>query len=318
MKIVTLTMNPALDKSSRVHHIRPDSKLRCDPPKYQPGGGGINVSRAIQKLGSKSMCAYLAGGPHGELMQLLLKEEGVEQHIIPIEKWTRENFVVVDKSNNQQYRFGMPGADVSEKEWQQALKDMQSLCKKADYVVGSGSLPPGAPQDFWAQMARIAKENDARCIIDTSGEALQMAAEEGVYLLKPNLGELGSLTHKDSVTAMEQEELAKQLISEGKSEVVVVSMGPQGAMLVAEDKVVYVHAPTVHKKSTVGAGDSMVAGMVLSLSQNKSLLEVVSFGVASGSAATMNEGTELCKKEDTEKLYQWILSKHEKNNRSSI
>lgn len=309
MKIVTLTMNPALDKSSKVNNIKPDSKLRCDPPQYQPGGGGVNVSRAIHKLGGESLCAYLSGGPDGEVMQKLLDEEAVKQHVIPIQNWTRQNFIVVDKSNNQQYRFGLPGAEVSEKEWKQTLKDMESLCQKADYVVGSGSLPPGAPQDFWARLARIAKSNDARYIVDTSGEALNLAAEEGVYLLKPNLGELGSLTHKESVTALEQEDLAKKLISDNKAEVVVVSMGPQGAMLVAENEILYVPAPTVHKKSTVGAGDSMVAGMVLSLAQNKSLTEVVAFGVASGTAATMNEGTGLCKKEDTEKLYQWILSK---------
>lgn len=309
MKIVTLTMNPALDKSSRVTNIRPDSKLRCDPPKYQPGGGGINVSRAIHKLGGESRCSYLAGGPHGQHIQLLLDEEGVAQHVIPVEGWTRENFIVVDKSNNQQYRFGMPGDEVSEKEWQQTLKEMETLCQKADYIVGSGSLPPGVPQDFWARLARIAKNNDARYIVDTSGEALEMAANEGVYLLKPNLGELGALSNKESVTAMEQEDLARKLISSQLCEVVVVSMGPQGAMLVAEDQVIYVPAPTVLKKSTVGAGDSMVAGMVLSLSQNKPLQEVVAFGVASGTAATMNEGTGLCKKEDTEKLYQWILTK---------
>jgi 6-phosphofructokinase 2 len=309
MKIVTLTMNPALDKSSRVDNIRPDSKLRCDPPQYQPGGGGINVSRAVRKLGGSSTCAYLAGGPNAEVMQVLLKEEGVEQHTITIEGWTRENFVVVDKSNNQQYRFGMPGAEVSEKEWQHTLDEMKVLCQQADYVVGSGSLPPGAPQDFWGRLVKIGRDNDARCIIDTSGEALQAAAEEGVYLLKPNLGELSSLTHQKSVTAMEQEELAKKLIDSGKTEVVVVSMGPRGAMLAAKDLVEYIPAPTVHKKSTVGAGDSMVAGMVLRLAQGKDLKEVVCYGVASGTAATLNEGTGLCKKEDTDRLYQWIKAK---------
>jgi len=309
MKIVTLTMNPALDKSSKVDSIRPDSKLRCEAPTYQPGGGGINVSRAIHKLGGESVCSYLAGGPNADIMKQLLQDEGVKQHIIGIENWTRENFTVVDKSNNQQYRFGMPGAEVSEQEWQQTLKEMEALCKEADYVVGSGSLPPGVPQDFWARLARIAKNNDTRYIVDTSGDALELAAEEGVYLLKPNLGELGSLSKKDSVTAMEQEELARKLISDKMAEVVVVSMGPQGAMLISNDDMIYVPAPTVHKKSTVGAGDSMVAGMVVSLSQGKALREVVAFGVASGTAATMNEGTGLCKKEDTESLFQWILTK---------
>ncbi|MFP4094753.1 MAG: 1-phosphofructokinase family hexose kinase [Cyclobacteriaceae bacterium] len=309
MKIVTLTMNPALDKSSSVNNIRPDSKLRCDPPNYQPGGGGINVARAINKLGGKAKCAYLAGGPNGEVMQHLLKEEGVEQHIISIKNWTRENFVVVDKSNKQQYRFGMPGAEVSEKECQQALEQMEDLCQRADYVVGSGSLPPGAPADFWAKLAHIARKNNARCIIDTSGEPLLAAAEEGVYLLKPNLGELGALTNKQSITALEQEDLARRLIDEGKSEVIVVSMGPQGAMLVTKEELCYIPAPTVHKKSTVGAGDSMVAGMVMSLAKDMPLTDVARYGVAAGTAATMNEGTALCKKEDTENLFKWIKSR---------
>jgi 6-phosphofructokinase 2 len=309
MKIVTLTVNPALDKSSRVDNIRPDSKLRCDPPNYQPGGGGINVSRAIHKLGGSSTCVYLAGGPNSEVMRSLLEEEGVEQHIIEIEGWTRENFVVVDKSNNQQFRFGMPGAQVNEQEWQHALEEMKVRCRQADYVVGSGSLPPGVPQDFWGRLVKVGRDNSARCIIDTSGEALQMAAEEGVYLLKPNLGELSLLTHQKSVTAMEQEELARKLIESGKTEVVVVSMGPRGAMLAAKDRVEYILAPTVHKRSTVGAGDSMVAGMVLRLTQGHDLKDVVCYGVASGTAATLNEGTALCNKEDTDHLYQWIKAK---------
>jgi 6-phosphofructokinase 2 len=309
MKIITLTMNPALDKSSKVSNIRPDSKLRCDPPSYQPGGGGINVARAINKLGGQAKCAYLAGGPNAEVMQHLLREEEVEQHIISIQNWTRENFVVVDKANGQQFRFGMPGAEVSEEECRKTLEEMESLCHQADYVVGSGSLPPGAPTDFWAKLAHIARKNDARCVIDTSGEPLLAAAEEGVYLLKPNLGELGALTDKKSITAHDQEDLARKLISDEKCEVVVVSMGPQGAMLVSRDELCYIPAPTVHKQSTVGAGDSMVAGMVMSLASDMPLADMARYGVAAGTAATMNEGTALCKKEDTDRLYQWIKNR---------
>lgn len=177
-------------------------------------------------------------------------------------------------------------------------------------MVASGSLPPEAPKDLFARIARIAKANQAKCIIDTSGASLIEAANEGVYLLKPNLGELSALSGKPSITALEQEKLATQLIEENKCEVVVVSMGPQGAMLVTRGQdAVYIPAPTVHKKSTVGAGDSMVAGMVISLARQKPLKEVVMYGVAAGTAATMNEGTDLCNKEDTEKLFQWIRSK---------
>lgn len=310
MKVVTLTLNPAIDKSASVKGIRPDSKLRCSKPVYHAGGGGVNVSRAMHKLGGDSLCVYMAGGSTGDMMQNLLEEEGIQQHVVRVQDRTRENFVVVDTTNNQQYRFGMPGHEVTEDEISTLLETMQQLCKKADYVVASGSLPPNAPKDIFARIARIAKDNSARCIIDTSGEALIEAANEGVYLLKPNLGELSALSQRETVTALEQEELAHQLIEEGKCEVVVVSLGPRGAMLVTKQQnVEYVPAPTVHKKSTVGAGDSMVAGMVLRLAQDHPLKDVVMYGVAAGTAATMNEGTGLCKKDDTEKLYQWISSK---------
>ncbi len=310
MKVVTLTLNPAIDKSATVHGIKPDSKLRCSPPKYHAGGGGVNVSRAIHKLGGESLCTYLAGGPAGEMMQQLLEEEQIQQKLIGIKNSTRENFIVVDTANNQQYRFGMPGPEVSGEEFNTMLQTMEQLCVKADFIVASGSLPPGAPKDIFAQVARIAKKNKAKCIVDTSGQALIEAAKEGVYLLKPNLGELSALSNQEVVTALEQEDLAYQLIEENKCEVVVVSLGPRGAMLVTKQKKIeYVPAPTVHRKSTVGAGDSMVAGMVLSLAQDKPLRDVVMYGVAAGTAATMAEGTGLCKKEDTEKLYRWIKSK---------
>lgn len=309
MKIVTLTLNPAIDKSSSVHGIKADSKLRCTPPKYHAGGGGINVSRAIHKLGGESLCTYMAGGPEGELMQQLLEQEEIQQHVVKIKNRTRENFIVVDTARNQQFRFGMPGPEVSGEELETTLEAMKQHCEKADFIVASGSLPPGAPKDIFTRVISIAKEKGVKCIVDTSGEALISAANEGVYLLKPNLGELSALSSKESVTALEQEDLARQLIEENKCEVVVVSLGPQGAMLVTRDNIEYAPAPTVHRKSTVGAGDSMVAGMVLSLAQGKPLTHAVMYGVAAGTAATMNEGTELCKKEDTEKLYQWIRSK---------
>ena len=310
MKVVTLTLNPAIDKSSAVYSIKPDSKLRCASPRYHAGGGGINVSRAIHKLGGTSLCTYMAGGPEQHILQQLLEEEGMSQHIIPIKNRTRENFIVVDKARNQQYRFGMPGPEIYADEFEAMLKAMENICVNADFVVASGSLPPTAPTSIFAQVARIAKENDAKCIVDTSGEALLEAAQEGVYMLKPNLGEPSELSGQETVTALEQEDLATQLIAQGKCEVVVVSLGAQGAMLAtSQEQIAYIPAPTVHRKSTVGAGDSMVAGMVLSLHQRKPLKEVVMYGVAAGTAATMAEGTGLCKKEDTDKLYQWIKSR---------
>ncbi|MGB3776728.1 MAG: 1-phosphofructokinase family hexose kinase [Tunicatimonas sp.] len=306
-RIITLTLNPSVDKSTRIAGLQPDRKLRCSAPIYEPGGGGVNVSRAIRKLGGTSECVYLAGGARGALLRDLLDQEAIVQHVVPTQGETRENFMVVDTLTEQQYRFVMDGPTHSEAEWRESLAVLASRVAAGDYVVASGSLSSGVPTDYYAQVVKIVQQKKAKIIVDTSGEALQRATETGVYLLKPNLGELSSLTSQEAITAPDQERLAHQLIEQGRAKLVVVSLGAQGALLMTDQGVEYVTAPTVHKRSTVGAGDSMVAGMVLRLAQDASPLEAVRYGVACGTAATMNYGTQLCRKEDVDRLYQWMV-----------
>ena len=309
MNILTITFNPAIDKSTSVRGLKPDNKMTCSPPRYDPGGGGINVSRAIHKLGGDSLCLYVAGGPTGEKMHDMLDGEGVRQHPISCKPWTRENFIVVDSLRHQQYRFGIPGDALSEAEWDKIRAEIKKQVASADYVVVSGSLPPLAPVTIFAEVARWTKEQGARCIVDTSGEALQQAAAEGVFLLKPNLRELSALLGQEEVPALQQELLAQQLIDREHCEVVVVSLGPQGAMLVTPEAIQYIPTPSVPQKSTVGAGDSMVGAIVLKLSQSAPLMDAVRYGVAAGTAATMNEGTTLCHRQDVDQLYEWIKSR---------
>ncbi|MEM9832066.1 MAG: 1-phosphofructokinase family hexose kinase [Bacteroidota bacterium] len=306
-KIITLTINPSVDKNTRISGLRPDSKLRCSHSIAEPGGGGINVSRAIYKLGGQSTCVYLAGGSTGELLQNLLESEQIPSHRVPIEEPTRENIMVVDDVTDQQYRLIMEGPNISSEEWQQSITQVTSLIDEGDFVVASGSLPVGVPVDYYAKVAEAVRAKGGKIIVDTSGEALKYAANAGVYLLKPNLGELSSLTSQEAVTGPDQEQLAQQMIDRKMAEVVVVSLGPKGAMLVTDGIIEYITAPTVHKKSTVGAGDSMVAGMVMRLSQDWSLVDAVRYGVACGTAAVMTEDTQLCEKEDVEELYGWIM-----------
>ena len=306
-KIITFTINPALDKSTTVAGIRPDSKLRCTTPIYEAGGGGVNVSRAIKKLGGSSLSVYLAGGPSGIHLRDLITKEGIEQEMLRIEEWTRENLAVTDSVQSQQYRFGMPGPVVSETEWKMALTAIDGLLDEGDYLVGSGSLSPGIPDNFYEKVATIAKNKKVRFILDTSGNALLHGSKSGVFLLKPNLAELSTLCGVKSISTMELEPLSKKLIRDKVCEVLVVSMGPKGALMVTENGTEHISAPIVRPDSTIGAGDSMVAGMVLSLSQGKSFGEMVRYGVACGTAATMTPGTELCRKEDVDKLFKWLL-----------
>ena len=308
-KIITITVNPALDKSTKVNQVLPEKKLRCEEPVYEPGGGGINVSRAIKKLGGDSCAWFLSGGPAGEMLSKLLNEEGITSWAVETKNWTRENLMVMETTTGNQYRFGMPGPETYENEWKQCLERLEQLPqdKVPEYVVASGSLAPGIPDDFYLQLAEIAHTKSFKLIVDTSGEALIKAAGEGVYLLKPNLGELAALAGKDQISAMEQEEIARQVIGEGKCQVLIVSLGPRGAMLASKEGISYVVPPTVKQQSAVGAGDSMVAGMVMSLAKGCPLDEVVRYGVAAGTAATMTAGSELCRKEDTEEIYKWLL-----------
>lgn len=317
MKIVTLTLNPALDKSSSIEQLLPHKKLRCEEPTYEPGGGGINVSRAIKILGGNSLAIFAGGGHSGDKIQELLKDEGVEQNYIRIKNPTRENFMVMENSTGNQYRFGMPGNEMSEEELQKCLQAIKDLPGDVEYLVASGSLPPGAPEDFYATIAKTAQEKNIRCVIDTSGEALTKAAGPGVCIMKPNLGELSQLAGKDEITGMEQEDIAKKIIEEGKAQILIVSLGPRGAMLVTKETVEYVVPPTVKQNSTVGAGDSMLAGIILSMSRGDTLRDSIKWGVAAGTAATITPGTELCRKKDVERIYEWLSDKENQGSSNS-
>jgi 6-phosphofructokinase 2 len=302
-KIITLTFSPCIDKTASVPEVIPEKKLRCSPPILQPGGGGINVARAIKKIGGEAIAVYPAGGYTGKYFNALLEKENVPAIIIATKSETRENLIVVDESKNQQYRFGMPGTALTEDEWSRcldAIKEEDGI----EFIVASGSLPPGVPLDIYARLAIIGKKKNAKLVVDTSGEALRHAVNEGVYLIKPNLGELASLGGVEVIAQNEIVSLGKKLIENGGCEMLVVSMGEKGAMLITQNEDHHFIPPKVKRKSTVGAGDSMVAGLVLALSKQRSLVEVLKYGIACGTAATMNAGTELCKKEDVEMIIQ--------------
>ena len=305
-KIITITFSPSIDKSTSVQSLIPEKKLRCATPKLEPGGGGINVARAIKKLDGHALAIFPSGGYTGVFFNHLLEKEKIPCIIIETKHETKENFVVLEESTNNQYRFGMPNTELLESEWQQCLKAVEDI-KNVEFIIASGSLPPGIPLNIYAQLAKIAKKKKAKFIVDTSGDALNQAADEGVYLLKPNLTELGFLAGIAKISEVDVEAIAKELIAKNKCEIIVVSLGKAGAILVTKTETFRAKPPKVVTKSTVGAGDSMVAGIVYSLSKGMNLKEALQYGVACGTAATMNEGTELCRKEDVEKLFKLIL-----------
>lgn len=304
--VLTITLNPTVDKSCEAEGIKPEKKIRCSQPKYEPGGGGINVSRGLHRLGLSSVALFTSGGRTGELLERLLEKEGVATRAIPVSAETRENFIVVDTTSNNQYRFGMPGEEITGEEAENIHSRILDISPFPEIVVISGSLPPGIIPALLRELVKELKARNVKIVADTSGDALSELLKEGVFLLKPNLGELSKLTGKEELDNDSADEAAKQLIDEGKAEIVVVSMGPQGAYLVSKEETLHVPAPSVKKLSTVGAGDSMVAGMVSVLAKGGSHAEMVRMGVACGSAATMSKGTGLFTKENAEKLYRWL------------
>ncbi len=304
MKIATLTLNPALDKSTATERLTPEQKLRCTAPQEDAGGGGINVSKGIHKLGGSSTAVFPVGGMNGTRLLRILQTTGIDTQVLELQGETRENFSVTESSTNVQYRFTMPGLDMREQDAEACLELVRRL--QPDVLVASGSLPPGLPETFYEKVAAFAKKINAKLILDTSGAALQAAADEGLYLLKPNLAELSALAGVRKLELNHVDDAALSIIHQGKCEIVVVSLGPQGALLVTRDGFEHIPAPPVQKRSTVGAGDSMVAGMVWALSVGRSLPEMARLGVACGTAATMNPGTELFHPEDVWRLEQWI------------
>lgn len=301
--VLTFTPNPAIDASTTVERVIPERKLRCRSPRFDPGGGGINVARVIHRLGGDATALFIGGGPTGERLRQLLERDGVASRVVCCEQWTRENVTVLEESSGHQFRFVMPGPDVTTSEWNAALELLREWEPAPPFVVASGTLPPGVPADGFAQVAQVIRQRGSKLVLDTSGPALSHGIRAGVYLVKPNLGELAELSGAKITSEEQMRDAARSIIERGWSEVVVVSLGAQGACLVTAEQCEQIIAPIVPALSRVGAGDSMVAGMVLALTRGRPLSEAVRFGAAAGAAAVMQAGTELCHRADVERLF---------------
>jgi 6-phosphofructokinase 2 len=300
--IVTLTMNPAIDVNTSVDYVVSDQKLRCAAPRQDPGGGGVNVARAIRRFGGEAVAVFPCGGPPGELLKRLLDDEGVVHVPLPISGSTRENVNVFESVTGRHYRFCMPGPVLTEPEWTACLERIGGMRTPPRWIVASGTLPPGVPSDFYARLAELSRQIGARLALDTSGEPLRLALGAGVHLVKPSLHEFQELTGRSHEDADRLHQEARALITRGACKAVVLSLGKGGAFWTDASGGERLAAPTVAALSAVGAGDSMLGGIVYRLARGDALAEAARFGVAAGAAAVMNPGTELCRIEDVERL----------------
>jgi 6-phosphofructokinase 2 len=252
------------------------------------------------------------GGFHGRLLKEMMDKERVPSLAIDVAGNTRENWIVKDKGNGKQYHFVMPGSAISDREWKECMSKLENL-DDVEYIVLSGSMPAEYPEYLFESLAQIAYRKKARLIIDTKADALKKALDHSVYMIKPNQNEflalmdLMQLKHKDLKGA------ARELISEGLCEVIVISLGAQGAILITANDYQEFRIPAIETNSVVGAGDSMVAGIIHHLVVQRPIESALAFGMACGSAATLNQGTELFHNNDVESLYKRILNQELEN-----
>jgi len=307
-EIVTFTPNPAVDVSACVERVVPTRKLRCSAQRRDPGGGGINVARVIKRMGADVMAVFTRGGATGMLLSKLIECEGVTISYSEIAEETREDFSIYEESTGNQYRFVLPGPSLTAYEWQACLDRLASLTDPPPrFVIGSGSLPPGAPADLYARAGNIAKARNAKFILDTSGAPLVAALTRGVYLIKPNLRELSELAGEQLVCEQDWVGAAKRIVERREAEVVALTLGHRGALLVSKDMVLRAEALPIEPLSAVGAGDSFLGAMTWALAAGKSLEDAFRYGVAAGSSALLHPGTELCRADNTRELVPQVV-----------
>jgi len=305
--IVTLTMNPALDITTSAEHVGPTDKIRCQGVRYDPGGGGINVARIARVLGASVSAVFAAGGPTGDALTDLLIDSGVAFHRVKIAGNTRESFTVNEESTGQQYRFVLEGPRLTFAEQARCLDELRMVASTSEFVVASGSLPPGVPADYYQRVADVCQSLATLLVLDTSGGGLRHISS-GVFLLKASVRELCECSGAELATQADQVAAAQELIQRGVAQAIVVSLGAGGALLVTSSVCQRFSAIRMRSGSGVGAGDAMVAAITVGLTRGWPLAESVRYGIAAGAAMLLTPGTAVCNREDVERLLSLVAA----------
>lgn len=299
-----MTLNPAIDVSCEAGQVRPTHKIRTSDERMDPGGGGINVARVACRLGASVRAVFLAGGPTGHVLDALLERAGLDRAMIAIGGDTRMSLNVYERSSGCEYRFVPEGPRIEEAEWRACLDQARNFA--SDYVVASGSLPRGAPDDFYARLARSLAD-DVRLVLDTSGAELREALQGGgLFLVKPSRSEVEELAGRPLPSRQDVAAAASALVGQGRAEHVAVTLGHEGAVLADGSGVCALPALAVEARSAVGAGDSFLAGMVTGFTRGLGSRQAFRLAVAAGTAAVLTPGTDLCHAEDVERLLEQV------------
>lgn len=305
--IYTVTLNPALDKTVEILSFTVDSVNRITAMRTDPGGKGINVSKVIDKLGSKSIATGILGGGTGKSILSALEEMGIAScfHFIPGE--TRTNLKVVDPERHTNTDINEPGLTVTKEILQNLLQELLGKLTGEDIVVLSGSLPKGAPKDTYGTWVEACRKSGAKVILDADGDLLEAGLKASPYLIKPNNHEISRLLNENLSTPKELEAAARKLMEQYGITKIVVSMGGEGALYVTEERTVYAEGLKVPVGSTVGAGDSVVAALAVAEEAGMSLEEAVRLSTATGAANVMCSGTQAAEYSVIEELMPKVV-----------
>lgn len=303
--VLTVTLNPALDLSTATASVTPEVKLRCEAPITHPGGGGLNISRAMALMGGHSRALAALGGLTGQRIVQMLADAGIGVIALPAPGETRESFTVTDAATGQQFRFVLPGPEWGADLVEQALDQIARHAPADGYVVLSGSNPPGVPAAFAAMLA--ARMPQGRLIVDTSGAALAEVASgrnSSVHILRMDDREAEGLAGRPLPTRGDTAALAVDLVESGAAQGVIIARGTDGNIIATRDGIWHAHAETVPVVSKVGAGDSYLAGFTLGLARGWDIAAAMGLGAAAASATVQTPATELCRPKDVEALFQ--------------
>ncbi len=309
--ILSLTLNPSLDIATTVARVTNTVKLRCSLEESHPGGGGINVSRIIHNMGGDSIAIFPCGGYTGDRLLELLNREELTTHSFPISTNTRQSFSVHETTTGKDFRFLLPGDLVDQKIGDACLQYISKLKNKPKFVIASGSLPPGLSENFYADVAKLTHSLGSKFILDSSGSAFAKAIQTGgIYLIKPSLEELEELTGQILSNETLQLSAARKLIQSGKAEIVVLSLGSKGALLITADMALRASGVPVTPVSSVGAGDSIVGAMIWAIDRDFSLDQALRYGIAAATSTILNIHGEMGQMSQIERLIDQIQITH--------
>ncbi len=299
--IATITLNPCLDQHITVDGLVIDGTNRWSKLHRYAGGKGIDVSRAIHEMAGRTIAYGFIGGPDGRALEILLDKDGVTFSFTPVEQETRTNFIITDARANRQTRIDAPGPYISKDELERFYRKLSRVYPKPDLIVASGSVPPGIPTNIYYDIVKESKRNGIKTIIDSVGHWLEEGVKAKPYLIKPNVREAEGLLGVELTTEEEVIRAALKLVKMG-IEIAVISRGKEGIIAATKGKIIKGTAPQVKVRSAVGAGDCTVAGLALKLAYGEPLIEACRLAIAMGTATVLTPGTELCHREDVEKL----------------